>query len=292
METGKPSRTAYAAALHRATHQLADGGRILTDPIAVRILGVPESEILRDRDVPARRLMRHFIAARSRFAEDHLARAYAAGLRQLVVLGAGLDTFAYRNPYPDLRVFEVDLPSTQRWKRQRLAEAKIQIPKTVTYVPVDFERQTLAAELPLDPAPAFFAWLGVVPYLTREAFDATIALIAGHGGSQVVFDYSDPPESMTPTRRRYHEERAARVGGIGEPWRTYFVPSELASDLRAKGLTEIEDLGPAQQAARYLNRPDIPGDLAGGHLIWAAARAPHSARRRGPEQPGLDSVGG
>jgi len=271
MEPGKPSRTAYAAALHRATHQLADGGRVLTDPIAINILGVPETELLRDRDAPARRLLRHFIAARSRFAEDHLARAYASGIRQLVVLGAGLDTFAYRNPYPDLRVFEVDRPGTQRWKRQRLAAAKIQIPNTVTYVPVDFEHQSLAAELPIDPGPAFFSWLGVVPYLTREAFDTTIALIASRGGNEVVFDYSDPPESMTPARRRYHEERAARVGSIGEPWRTYFAPAELADDLRARGLTEIEDLGPAQQAARYLNRFDIPADLAGGHLIWAAS---------------------
>jgi methyltransferase (TIGR00027 family) len=272
METGKPSITAYAAAVHRAAHQLADGGRILTDPIAVPIVGQRSNEILRDQDVPARRLMRHFIAARSRFAEDHLARAYRTGTRQLVVLGAGLDTFAYRNPYPDLRVFEVDFPDTQRWKRERLTEAKITIPPTVTYVPIDFEHQSLASELVLDPGPAFFAWLGVVPYLTRPAFDATIDYIAARAGNEVVFDYADPPESMTADRRARHEERAARVGRLGEPWRTYFVPAELAASLQAKGLTEIEDLGPAQQAAKYLNRPDLPTNLAGGHIIWAAVR--------------------
>jgi methyltransferase (TIGR00027 family) len=272
MKTGKPSVTAYSAALHRAAHQLADGGRVLTDPIAVPILGERKQEILRDQDVPGRRLMRNFIAARSRFAEDKLARAYQNGTRQLVVLGAGLDTFAYRNPYADLRVFEVDFPSTQHWKRERLAEAKIQIPETVTYVPIDFEHQTLASELRLDPGPAFFAWLGVVPYLTREAFDTTIDYVAARNGNEVVFDYSDPPESMTPDRRARHEERAGRVDGVGEPWRTYFVPAELAAELSAKGLTEIEDLGPAQQAARYLHRTDIPANLAGGHIV--AARKP------------------
>jgi methyltransferase (TIGR00027 family) len=272
METGKPSRTAYAAALQRAAHQLADGGRVLTDPLAVKILGQRKKEILRDQHVLGRQVMRHFMAARSRFAEDKLARAYQNGTRQAVVLGAGLDTFAYRNPHPELRVFEVDFPSTQRWKRERLTEAKIKVPESVTYVPIDFEHQSLASELVLDPGPVFFIWLGVVPYLSREAFDATIDYIAARPGNEVVFDYSDPPESMPPARRALHEERAGRVAGIGEPWRTYFVPAELAADLSAKGLTEIEDLGPAKQAARYLNRPDIPANLAGGHII--AARKP------------------
>lgn len=269
MKEGQPSATAFSAARHRAAHQLADGGRLLTDPYAIRILGQDEREILRDHEVPARRAMRHFIAARSRFAEDHLARAYANGVRNLIVLGAGLDTFAYRNPWPDLHVFEVDHPSTQRWKRERLAEAGIAVPATVTYVPVDFERQSLATELPAGPEKAFFAWLGVVPYLTREAFTTTIDYVAKNRGNEVVFDYSDPPESMSPERRAAHARRAGRVEKIGEPWRTYFVPSELAADLSARGLTEIEDLGPSQQASRYLNRHDIPPDLAGGHLIWA-----------------------
>jgi methyltransferase (TIGR00027 family) len=265
MKKGEPSATAFSAARHRAVHQLVDGGRLLKDPYAVRILGQSEDEILRDQRGP----MRHFIAARSRFAEDKLARAYANGVRQLIVLGAGLDTFAYRNPWPDLRVFEVDHPSTQRWKQERLAEAEIPVPASVTYVPVDFERQSLATELRLGPGPAFYAWLGVVPYLTRDAFDATIDYVAAQPGNEIVFDYSDPPESMTPERRAAHLRRAGRVDGIGEPWRTYFVPAQLAAELAAQGLTEIEDLGPAQQGARFLNRHDIPADLAGGHLIWA-----------------------
>src|SRR5687768_7568694 len=125
METGQPSRTAYSAARYRAAHQILDGGSIFTDPLAVRIAGTPEDQLRADG---ARRPMRVFIAARTRFAEDALATAVRGGVRRLVVLGAGLDTFAYRNPYPDLQVIEVDHPDTQAWKRRRLAEAQIEIP--------------------------------------------------------------------------------------------------------------------------------------------------------------------
>jgi methyltransferase (TIGR00027 family) len=266
MESGRPSRTAFAAAMHRAAHQLADGGRLFEDPYAVPIVGVPESDIL----ARSNRVMRYFIAARSRFAEDHLARAYARGVRQLVVLGAGLDTFAYRNPYPDLQVFEVDHPSTQAWKRERLSEAGIAIPSSAHYVPVDFEHQSLAAELRLPDGPAFYLWLGVVPYLTSEAITATLNVVAARPGNEVVFDYADPPESLSPRGRAAPLERARRVASIGEPWRTYFTPDALAADLHERGLTDIEDLGPAQLAAIYLNRTDLAPDMPGGHVIWAA----------------------
>jgi methyltransferase (TIGR00027 family) len=91
--------------------------------------------------------MRLFVASRSRFAEDALADAIQAGTSQAIILGAGLDTFAYRNPHPDLRVFEVDHPDTQQWKRHRLAAAGIDIPASVTYVPLDFEHQALSEAL-------------------------------------------------------------------------------------------------------------------------------------------------
>ncbi|MFB9235471.1 SAM-dependent methyltransferase [Plantactinospora siamensis] len=148
MELGQPSRTAFSAASHLAEHQVVDGGRIFHDPLAVPILGVPPDE-LRERWQGAgrgRRLMALFIAVRSRFAEDALAAAVDAGTRQLVVLGAGLDTFAYRNPHAGagLRVLEVDHPATQAWKRDRLADAGIAVPPTLTFVPVDFERDVLA----------------------------------------------------------------------------------------------------------------------------------------------------
>src|SRR5208282_5568085 len=125
MQSGKPSRTAWAAAAHRAAHQILDHGRIFSDPLALRILGQDAETVARDAEEhPSSRAMRIFIAARTRFAEDALAAAVASGLRQLVVLGAGLDTYAYRNPHAGrLRIFEVDHPATQAWKRERLADA-------------------------------------------------------------------------------------------------------------------------------------------------------------------------
>src|SRR5205085_1676970 len=106
---------------------------------------------------------RAYMAVRSRFAEEELARAVAAGVRQYVVLGAGLDTFAYRNPWPDLKVYEVDHPATQAWKHERLAQGDIAVPANMAFVPADFERHSLAEELgqsSFNPtAPAFFSWL-------------------------------------------------------------------------------------------------------------------------------------
>jgi len=134
MQTGQPSRTALSAAAHRATHQVVEGGRIFADPLALRILG-PDAEaiVAQMAAQPQRRGMRLFIAARTRFAEDALAEAAARGVRQLVVLGAGLDTFAYRNPFEaaGLKVFEVDHAATQAWKRHRLADAGMYDRKSV-----------------------------------------------------------------------------------------------------------------------------------------------------------------
>src|SRR5690349_1789222 len=174
METGQPSRTAWSAARYRAAHQLVEHGAIFQDPFAVRILGVPPDELLADAP---RRAMRVFIAARHRFAEDALAAAVSRGVRQVVVLGAGLDTFAYRNSFEGVRVIEVDHPDTQAWKRERLAETGIAIPPPVSYAGVDFEKDTLGDVLKLD-GPAFFIWLGVVPYLTRDGFLSTVSYIA------------------------------------------------------------------------------------------------------------------
>jgi methyltransferase (TIGR00027 family) len=265
MEAGQPSRTAYSAARYRAAHQLIEHGAIFTDPLAGRILGAPPEELLADAP---RRAMRVFIAARHRFAEDALAAAVARGVRTVVVLGAGLDTFAYRNPFPEVRVVEVDHPATQEWKRARLGAAGIAIPASVSFTGVDFEKESLADRLSLDQ-PAFFLWLGVVPYLTADGFQATISYIAGVLGSEVVFDYAQSPEKMPAARRAALEERAARVARIGEPWLTYFEPDELAELLGGLGFHSIEDLGPAQLAARFFGRHDIPADTPGGHLLRA-----------------------
>jgi methyltransferase (TIGR00027 family) len=280
MEKGQPSRTAYSAARYRAAHQILEQGAIFADPLAVTILGEPEEALLADAP---RRAMRVFIAARTRFAEDALAAAVAGGVRRLVVLGAGLDTFAYRNPYPDLAVVEVDHPDTQEWKRRRLAEAGISVPESLTYLGVDFERESLADRLRLD-GPAFFLWLGVVPYLTRQGFDETLRVVAGRDGNEVVFDYIESsvrsgaaagrsdgqsPERMSPERRAALTARAERVAKLGEPWLTYFEPDEIAAELTGRGFRKITDLGPAGLAARFFGRTDVPPETPGGHVLHA-----------------------
>ena len=145
MQEGKFSRTARRVAIRRAAHQLLDHPRVLDDPLALRIIGAEAAEELRSNPKEHHafsRAFRAFMAARSRYAEDELAGAVERGVRQYVVLGAGLDTFAYRNPHAGLRVFEVDHPATQAWKREQLSAAGIAIPAALTFVPVDFERQT------------------------------------------------------------------------------------------------------------------------------------------------------
>src|SRR5579863_1380748 len=135
MQSEKPSRTAWAAAAHRAAHQLLERGRIFADPLALRILGEDAPSIARwAQEHPWGRRMRIFIAARTRFAEDALAAAVERGVRQLVILGAGLDTYAYRGAMGDrIRIFEVDHPATQAWKRRRLDEAEIALPAALTF---------------------------------------------------------------------------------------------------------------------------------------------------------------
>ena len=188
---------------------------------------------------------RAFMAARSRFVEDKLAEALAQGVTQYVVLGAGLDTFAYRNPFPSLRVFEVDFPATQEWKRDLLARAGIAVPDLVTFVPLDFEHKALSAGLTdagfNDRRPAYFGWLGVVPYLTLEAFIATVDDVARlPQGTAISFDYAFPPDTLTPKRRAIFDRLAERVSAAGEPFRLFFLPDQLERELRALGFRRVE----------------------------------------------------
>jgi methyltransferase (TIGR00027 family) len=276
MQIGEPSRTARAAAFHRAAHQVLENGRIFADPLALRILGEDGDTVARRAERhPSGRGMRIFIAVRTRFAEDAQAAAIERGVSQLVVLGAGLDTYAYRGALRDrLRVFEVDHPATQAWKRQRLAEAGIPLPASLTFAPIDFERETLAEGLAaagFDPAQrTFFTWLGVVPYLTEEAVWSTLGFIASlPGGAHVAFDYGDPPASLSPEMRAGHERRTARVAELGEPWISYFEPGELRARLTSLGFAEVEDLGPPQIAALYFPQRAAFVPERGGHVVCA-----------------------
>ncbi len=278
MQPGQPSRTALGAAGHRAVHQVLEGGFIFADPLAVRILGADVEAAVREaHEDPSRRRVRLFIAVRTRFAEDALTVAVARGCRQLVVLGAGLDTYAYRTALGEnLHVFEVDHPTTQAWKRQRLAEAAIPAPRTLTFTPVDFERETLAdglAKTGFDAAKqTFFTWLGVVPYLTEEAIFSTLGFIAGlPGAAHVVFDYSNPLDSGAE-QDEYAAERAAlaaRVASLGESFRSHFETDALHAKLLALGFREVEDLGPALIRERYFRQQGGSSHDRGGHVVRA-----------------------
>jgi len=262
METGKPSKTAFRVAIRRAAHQLIDHPRILDDPIAVRLVGPGLERDMERAMHPVARDFRAFMAVRSRYVEDQLAAAVAQGVTQYVVLGAGLDTFAYRNPFPSLRVFEVDFPATQQWKRVLLHQASISLPPGLTFVPLDFEHHALAAGLAqagFDArVPAFFGWLGVVPYLTLEAFRATLAVIAQMpAGSGVGFDYAVSPETLGPRGRTAFDALAERVAAAGEPFRLFFTPDTLEAELRRAGFKRTEQRDSDQLNELYFkNRAD------------------------------------
>ena len=265
MIEGRPSSTAQRVALRRAAHQLFDNPKVLEDPLAVRIVGreaAANISKIYDRYTPPARYMRAFMAARARYAEDELALAVRRGVTQFVVLGAGLDTFAYRNPFPNLRVFEVDHPATQEWKRQRLAAEGIAIPDSVTYAAVDFNHQTLsdglhAADFQADQ-PAFFSWLGVTMYLEPQTVLDTLRLIhTMNAENGIVFDYTVHRHLLNTMGKLILDAIMRRVAAAGEPFRGFFAPPELEASLKEIGYTHIEDLNSDAINARYFaNRTD------------------------------------
>lgn len=281
MIEGKPSATAYRAAVRRAAHQLLDKPVIFEDPLALTIVGGDRgSAVARDEisraDSPGGTALRAFIAARSRFAEDRLAEAVAAGIRHAVVLGAGLDTFAYRNPFAaeGLVVYEVDHPATQAWKRQRLEQTRIAIPPGVRFVPVDFSVDRLDARLAeagLDPAvPAFFSWLGVVPYLTEAAIGSTLSIIAARqGGSELVLDYAEPPDRVAKLQRLAFLTLAGRAAQLGEPFVSYFRPDAMAKLLTDRGFAVAAHLSGPELGRLYVHGPSPLDEAAIGHLVHA-----------------------
>ena len=263
MEENCSSKTAQRVAMRRAAHQILDNPRIFNDPLALRVLGLdnvstPDQKQNWLDDSQLSRVLRASLAARSRYAEDELHAAIKQGVEQYVVLGAGLDTFAYRNPYPQevLHVFEVDHPATQAWKRSLLEKASIPIPKTLSFSPVDFETQTLEEGLQrtgFDTSKgAFFSWLGVTMYLTSDAISATLGFVASLPvGSSIVFDYMISPSLLNPTARKVFDGLAHRVAQAGEPFRTFFDPFSIKTTLLDRGFGHIEDLGPEGMDARY-----------------------------------------
>jgi methyltransferase (TIGR00027 family) len=257
---GKPSATAQRVAMRRAAHQILDTPRVFEDPLAMAIIGREAAAQITAGtaagDGFSGRFMRAFLAARSRFAEDELRRSYERGTRQYVILGAGLDTFAYRNPFLDLAVFEIDHPATQAWKRWRLEEAGMTIPANVTYAPVDFQTETFIDALARvgfrANEAAFFSWLGVTMYLKETVVMETVrTIISLSPKNGIVFDYSVPRSSLSFLNKMAFDALTRRVTAVGEPFIGFFEPSELASSLKNFGYNEIENLGADEINQRY-----------------------------------------
>jgi methyltransferase (TIGR00027 family) len=251
------SKTAFAVGVLRAAHRIVDSEPwVIDDPISTALFG-DFARARFDRGIAAApgdtaaNALRGHVLVRSAFAEDRLKQAVARGLRQCVVLGAGFDTFAYRQPawMDGVRLFEVDAPATQAAKRARLAAAGIAEPPNVVYAAIDFERTSLAAGLrdaglDLD-APAFFSWLGVMMYLTRHAVDAVFRTVAAMPpSSEIAFTFTQGGGAA-------FESLAQRVAELGEPYRTMFDAAEIEALLRSYGFRELTILSTAD-ARRYL----------------------------------------
>lgn len=268
-------------AIHRAAHQIIDQPPVFIDPLAVQVLPPKVRATLEadprqfERPLFGARLRAHLVA-RSRVAEDALTEAVARGVRQYVILGAGLDTFSWRNRHPDLHVFEVDHPSTQNWKRRVLQASGFAEPANVTFVPVDFERDALAdvlmaAGLRAD-APSFFSWLGVVPYLEKATVWKTLGLVSELAGAAggIVFDYGAPPRPWNLVAHLVGWSFRRRLARVGEPLRTVLSPGEVARGLERLGFTTVRDDDHGAIVGRYFKgRGDRlrPGRLA--HIVLA-----------------------
>jgi methyltransferase (TIGR00027 family) len=276
LTTGVPSRTARGAALHRAVHQIVDHPRVFDDPHAVRILepfAPGELQSLVDR---RGRGMRASIVLRSRYTEDCLAEAVARGTRQYVVLGAGFDTFACRNPHlaAGLQVYEVDHPATQADKRRRIQAAGLAPRAGTHFVPIDFERQTLSEALPRAgfrfERPAFFSMLGVSIYISDAAVMATLRTVAACvPGSEISMSFSIPDALLNPAARAYRQRSIAAMAAAGEPWTTFYDPDELTVRLLQAGFASAQPLRPPEANRRYFVGRNDGLAVADAHMMLA-----------------------
>ncbi|MGE0158739.1 MAG: class I SAM-dependent methyltransferase [Gemmatimonadales bacterium] len=256
-----PSRTAIGVAIHRALHQTLDQPPIFVDPLAVRIIGPRARAAIAEGRAgrsPFSSILRTVLAVRARVAEDTLAEAVAAGVRQYVVLGAGLDTFGLRNQDPSLLVFEVDHPNTQAWKRKRMEDEGLVAPPTLRFAAMDFTKDDLAEELRRAglraDQPTFFSWLGVVPYLDARAIRATLETVAAAVGTPggIVFDFIARPRPSQLLMRLVLWLRGRRVARLGEPFQSPLEPADVDRWLHEAGFAHVTVLGPDELTDRYL----------------------------------------
>ena len=274
------SRTALEAARLRAVHLLLDDPPpVFEDPLALRLLDPGAERAIREHAdrfrTAASRAIRADVVARSRWAEDSLREAVRRGVRQYVILGAGLDTFAYRQPdwARSLTIVEVDHAASREDKLARLGRAGIEPPPNLHLVAADLEGEALAPAL--DGAgfdttePAFVACLGVLIYLSEGAADAIFEMTGGlAAGSELAFTFSRPDASTAAPPAA--GSAAARMEAIGEPWRTRFDAAALTERLRSAGFRSIDFLNAEDVTGRYL-RGRGDGLRAPSRVVYADA---------------------
>jgi methyltransferase (TIGR00027 family) len=260
MDDGQPSFTALTAAAARAAHLIVDDEpRIFADTLAAALLGERAEELISFHKLhgthPVLAGARVQVTCRSRYAEDALGRADVA---QYVVLGAGLDSFAYRTgPAGRVRVFEVDHPATQDWKRRALAAVGIPVPDDLTFVAADLAADSLAGRLGAAgfdaAAPALVSWLGVTMYLTADAVAQTMAVVGRLApGSELIADYMLPAEMRDEAGAVYGTLVAQASAERGEPWLSSFTPEEMTDLGRESGFAQVRNVR---------QRDTIPGEL-------------------------------
>ena len=269
----KRSLSAEAVAMLRAAHQTLDNPVIHSDPLALRIIGAEGRQWMESNPASQQiawvRATRTMLATRTRLSEEALLRAVGRGTTQYVVLGAGLDTSAYRLGDFAGRVmtFEVDEPSTQAWKLERLKEARIDIPGNLRFVPVDFNKGSLAQALAcagFDRAsPAFFSWLGVSYYLPLGSILDTMRFIAGHGApSEVMVDIALTESAVRPEAVDHHRYFRRAMSKTAEPWLSWLDPKDFRSTLLGLGFTEVEVIDSNEAVGRFVSGYAFPSMMA------------------------------
>ena len=253
MEEGQPSFTALTAAAARAAHLIVDQEPwIFADTLAAQLLGERAEELISFHKLhgthPVLAGARVQVTCRSRYTEDALGRAVSRGVGQYVILGAGLDSFAYRGGHAKrVRVFEVDHPATQDWKRRALAAAQVPVPEAVTFVAADLATDSLAGPWLAagfdTAAPALVSWLGVTMYLTPDAVTDILTAVGRLApGTELIADYMLPAGLRDEAGAVYGELVAAASAERGEPWLSCFAPGEMTDMARQAGFREVRNV--------------------------------------------------
>ncbi|PKM78135.1 MAG: SAM-dependent methyltransferase [Firmicutes bacterium HGW-Firmicutes-15] len=279
------SQTALKTACYRAYHAGCDNPKIFDDFLAYDFVGEMEfasfrSQMLTGFKTAAPELAASFpdeaailafmmqamappalTVSRARYAEDTLMESLKYGVQQYVILGAGMDTFAFRRPelMENLQVFEVDHPATQEFNRLRLNQLGWECPSQLHFVPIDFTKESVATVLKrsmYNPnSLSFFNWLGVTYYLPRDVVFATLQTIAEASppGSRIVFDFLDS-DLLIPEKAAPRAQQILLLGEqIGEPIKAVFDPAALTNDLAGAGFRLVENLSPPEIQEHYFN---------------------------------------